>query len=552
MATMNNTKLGGRISEIDINIFLLEKFNQIANGNVVFKMGLDNVMLNWYKPIASNTARFINEGYFYNYETYQNVKYDFVPTELNIVDMGMSSALDHLSGSVKVIAEFGVEIDDPVKSELQRIVLENIRDTLRQGFFVTKIKQRPYTNDGVVTEREFKFNTNTGTLKLPDTLNTINGKKYAFIELDIDIEFTDMEYIGNEYMFEVAIKLPNGEYSEYERVYPISSDLSMTASTKEKQELLQIIEKTLEASNESEYNDTDLRYEKYLFYNTDINSIDLEPYGVDGIIKKIPFTFEETTITEYNNAVNKLDIQFQETRVWVTSLSNPGGTIVETYVDPSIVNPSSFKTFLDTYHPATLFDYQDVVVGKSGEEGLVVAYGKVNATLPNADGIISTIKNDYEDIETNLWLYTNGLVLKCVQEGVGTTYWKLIPASDTYINYYKVIGDITSEEEQKAWEAHSIWESKAFGFTMDLVYRKPYAHENVGIIQHLFNDTIKKKWGYNVYKIRVSHYNLNTDGEWTLDDILFERYFVLNGNEIVISLGSSILLPCAFVVSDVR
>jgi hypothetical protein len=88
------------------------------------------------------------------------------------------------------------------------------------------------------------------------------------------------------------------------------------------------------------------------------------------------------------------------TKIWATTTGNPGGTIDQTYVDPSIVSAGTFKTYLDVNHPAEFFDVGDVVAGKATEEGLIVAYGKVeldydyrNVMVSIGTGKIATISD---------------------------------------------------------------------------------------------------------------------------------------------------------------
>jgi len=398
---MNNTKIGGRISEIDIIRFVLERLNDNAQG-IKFRMGLTENFL-WYKPM-SELSKLINKDYLYDEETYESIEYDFVPTLIVIADMGLTSNLDFLSGSGSVNVRFLIPADDPYESELHRLVIEELRDTLRQGFFVSEVPQRPYKNNSAVgTYKTFKFNTNTGTINYGGQIETINSKQFIELDFDIDIDFNDMAIIGNEYLIEMAIKNGENSYSDYERVYPISVGMGVAHATKDKQEQFVDAPKTLSISNVSAYETAYFKFE----VSSNPNTMDLTLFPIGSIIK-------------YNN-----------TYVRVDSTTSPF-------------------------------------------------------------------------------------------------------------------------EEQKSWEVHSRWQSKGFSLVMDFIYRKQYSNEKVGIITHLFNDLVKKKFGYNIYKIRISKYNLEADGTWTFEYTLFERNMIMLANETVIELGSLQPMTIPFAVSDIE
>ena len=77
---MNNTKIGGRISEIDIIRFVLERLNDNAVGRK-FKMGLNENFL-WYKPL-NEMSKLINEEYLYDEETYELKRSKFYTNRCN-------------------------------------------------------------------------------------------------------------------------------------------------------------------------------------------------------------------------------------------------------------------------------------------------------------------------------------------------------------------------------------------------------------------------------------------------------------------------------------
>lgn len=537
MATMNNTKIGGRISEIDIILFLLEKFNEIAP-DMKFRMGIDNDNLVWYKP-NSPFSRIISEELVYDKDTYLTRIETFTPCDIQIAEMGLTSALDHLSGSAVAVATFVVNIEDFEKSELSRISLEKIRDVLRQGFYVKNIYQRPYDEVSPITTKPFKFNTNTGTLVYEDNIDHVNGKQYVMFSLNIDIEFTDMEYIGNEYMIEMAIKTGENTYSEYERMYPINVDMGMTYSTKEKQELLRDIEKTLGSSNESAYLNSEFRVA--LEDNVYAQELDASSYPIGTVIKQtITKTWQNSTVGSFEffvrdvsiNSTTALTNYLNESlehgaghyavgakargdngtpiNVWQSSVS--GGPYEETVLNASITSTSALITYLNSNYPASGYSVGDKIRGSA--DGETYYYAIVQETY--------------------------------------TYYYSIVASISPVTTYFIVNSTESAFEEQKSWEAHSIPESKSFSISMDFVYRKPYAFETVGILRRLYEDTVKKQWGYNVYKIKITHYDLGTDGNWTLDEVVFERYFILTSNEVVLELGTSIAFPCIFVVSDIK
>ena len=97
--------------------------------------------------------------------------------------MGLTSNLDLISGSGSVTVVFMIQVDDPMSSELDRLLIEELRDTLRQGYYVSNIPQRPYSDTQQVgSYKKFKFNTNTGTINYDSNITTINSKN--FIHLD--------------------------------------------------------------------------------------------------------------------------------------------------------------------------------------------------------------------------------------------------------------------------------------------------------------------------------------------------------------------------------
>ena len=400
---MNNTKIGGRISEIDIIRFVLERLNDNAVGRK-FKMGLNENFL-YYKPL-NEMSKLINEEYIYDDETYELNAVDFIPTIVVIRDMGLTSNLDMISGSASVSVVFMIQVDDPMSSELDRLLIEELRDTLRQGFYVSNIPQRPYSNTQEMgSYKKFKFNTNTGTINYDSSITTINGKNFIQIDFDIDIDFNDMAIVGNEFLVEMAVK-PFGSptFSEYERIYPLNIGFAVAHAMKDIQALNIDVIKNVELSNENSYNEA---YHKYTF-------------------------------TE----------------------------------------------------------------------------------MPNSDNI--------------------------VQVPIGA----VIKYND---NYYKVIGNVTPFEEQKSWETHSQWQSKGFGLTLDLVLREQYPFEKVGIIRHLYNDLIMKKFGYTIYKLRIRKYRLELDNKtWTYEYTLFERALLMVNNETAIELGSLLPMTIPFVVSDLE
>lgn len=404
---MNNTKIGGRISEIDLTRFILERLNDNVQ-NVNFKMGLSNNLF-WYKPY-NELSKFINKDFIYNDDTYETNEIDFIPTVIVISDLGLSSNLDFIVGSATAHVGFYIEVDDPLTSETQRLLIEEIRDVMRQGYFLSQIPQRPYSNTSATgTYKTFKFVTNTGTIDYGSSIEQINGKNFVEISFSIDIEFTDMAYVGNEYLIEMAVKVGEDEfnnsvYSAYERVYPINLDMAVSHATKDKQELLLVTDKTYTGSTIEAFNQAEFKY-------------------------TLDTTIEEVNYNDY-----------------------PLGTIIK----------------------------------------------------------IST-------------------------------------------NYYKIVSPTTTpQEEQKAWETHSTWQSKGFGLTLDFVYRKQYSNETVGIISRLFNDLVEKKFGYNIYKVRIKQYNLELNGTWTFVKTLFERAFVMLANETVIELGSLQPMTIPFAVSDIE
>lgn len=400
---MNNTKIGGRISEIDIMRFVLERLNDNAVGRK-FKMGLNENFL-YYKPL-NEMSKLINEEYIYDDETYELNAVDFIPTIVVIRDMGLTSNLDMISGSASVSVVFMIQVDDPMSSELDRLLIEELRDTLRQGFYVSNIPQRPYSNTKKTgSYKKFKFNTNTGTINYDSSITTINGKNFIQIDFDIDIDFNDMAIVGNEFLVEMAVK-PFGSptFSEYERIYPLNIGFAVAHAMKDIQALNIDVIKSVESSNENAYKEA---YHKYTF---------TESPNIDNIVQ-VPI-------------------------------------------------------------------------------GAVIKY------------------ND---------------------------------------NYYKVTGNVTPFEEQKSWETHSQWQSKGFGLTLDLVLREQYPFETVGIIRHLYNDLIMKKFGYTIYKLRIRKYRLELDNKtWTYEYTLFERALLMVNNETAIELGSLLPMTIPFVVSDLE
>ena len=86
-----------------------------------------------------------------------------------------------------------------------------------------------------------------------------------------------------------------------------------------------------------------------------------------------------------------------------------------------------------------------------------------------------------------------------------------------------------------------------------MVLREQYPFETVGIIRHLYNDLIIKKFGYTLYKLRIRKYRLELDNvTWTYEYTLFERTLLMANNETAIELGSLLPMTIPFVVSDLE
>ena len=468
---MNNTKIGGRISEIDIIKFLLQKFNENHRG-IKFKMGLNDDLF-WYRPYYSQ-SKYIDEEYTFNEDTYQQEKSNFIPVSISIGDMGLSANLDFINGSASTTTTFYIPIENFKDSEFTRYTIEDIRDTLRQGFFIQNVTQRAFNKTDKPTTKSFKFLTNTGTISYND-IETINGKQFITCDLEVDIEFSDMEHVGNQVMWEMAYKLPNGSYSAYERVYPITNDIAMAYGGKDKQELpLYISDKTFTSSNLTAYNNATIKYD---FDEVTIGSLDVQNYEIGSVIR------------------------IKSNKQWSTS--TVGGTYVLDLLNESITSSSNLVSYLNQNYPASNYDVGEKARGNAGSIPLTYYYAIVSM-------------------------------------GSITTY-----------SYYIVTSATVSKfAESKSMETQNTSTTKAFSIVMDFTYRKQYSTETVGIISRLFKDIVQKRYGYRIYKIKMSFYDY--DGTtWTIDNELsWERVFIISSESTLIALGSNIPFRCSFIVSN--